>query len=434
MSSTTAIEAATTERGSAIASTVDDAADTSVEPSPAVSACTLDDEELREALGTSEHGGFAFVGTVTSVEEHVEQHPPGIETTAGPEPPGPVPWVTFEVERWYTADWGTTFAIFMPGLEPLVGHPWRVAGNAYSASVDEYFGQSGEADPCTSGPDDPQGRRVFDDVYGGSVDAGAGVPSGQPDPGVVQELRAAQEAWRDAEPAAYSMVLGGYSTSADTVFGADCRPGRVVVIDGTATEAVDTHNACRLDPTTVPTVDELFDAAIRVAGGEGFSYDVDPTGRSPLRFAVYDRSVETTVTVHTVSDNIVPAVIGWDEVGAAAAEGRRRWRQAALGSYQLTIDTGGGERNAYDVGARFVDGEQTMLEVNGKRTDPSTLELPWHPSTVDHLFGLIEELAGEGNVVAVFDPETGHPTDVWFDPVINGIDDELEVHVAIDSS
>ncbi len=39
---------------------------------------------------------------------------------------------------------------------------------------------------------------------------------------------------------------------------------------------------------------------------------------------------------------------------------------------------------------------------------------------------------GEGSVVAVVDSEPGAPLNVWFDPIPNGIDDELAKSVTVD--
>ena len=71
------------------------------------------------------------------------------------------------------------------------------------------------------------------------------------------------------------------------------------------------------------------------------------------------------------------------------------------------------------------------MTINGETVDPASSRSPWGPITVDDVFDLIDELAGQRSAVAVFDPTTGAPTDLWFDPVPNGIDDELKVSVDV---
>lgn len=93
---------------------------------------------------------FAFVGTVVAVDDGV--HPwttdpenpnrgDGVETTR---------WVTFEVERWHTPDWGATFSVWAPGYDIKVGQRLAVGGNAYFTEVRDFAGQSGEVEICST--------------------------------------------------------------------------------------------------------------------------------------------------------------------------------------------------------------------------------------------------------------------------------------------
>ena len=93
---------------------------------------------------------FAFVGKVVAVDDEV--HPwttdpenpnrgNGVETTR---------WVTFEVERWHTPDWGATFSVWAPGYDMKVGQRLAVGGNAYFTEVRDFSGQSGEVEICST--------------------------------------------------------------------------------------------------------------------------------------------------------------------------------------------------------------------------------------------------------------------------------------------
>lgn len=93
---------------------------------------------------------FAFVGTVVAADDEVQpwttdpENPnrgDGVETTR---------WVTFEVERWHTPDWGATFSVWAPGYDIKVGQRLAVGGNAYHTEVRDFSGQSGEVEICST--------------------------------------------------------------------------------------------------------------------------------------------------------------------------------------------------------------------------------------------------------------------------------------------
>jgi len=425
--------------GTGLANTVSTSARSSVDIVVPASPCTPTEAELRDDIAVAKQGGFAFAGTVKSVELRVNPHDVDEELTTVPAAGAePMPWVTFDVDRWYTNDWGATFSVFMPGLDVRVGQTWRLGGNAFVVYMDGFDGQSGEVDPCFAGPDDEAGRQVWDDAFGGSVEAGAGTPESDPDAEVVAALRAAQQKWRDTKPDSYSVLLSVSSTSEPTDGQSEpCSPGsggtfRIVVDDGVPIEAVDVFNLCSADATTLPTVDGLFDEAVRVAGAKQFDYTVDFAGDAPLEFYASDRSIEFGGRAFGVSTNNSPAIVGWDVVRPATADARQAWEAGGPRSYRLTIETGGGERSQYGVVARIIDGRPETLRVNGRVVDESTLELPWQPYTVEHLFDLIDEQADDGNVIAVFDETGSYPTDLWFDPMLDADDDESEFHVTVE--
>lgn len=91
---------------------------------------------------------FAFVGSVAAVEEQV--HP----WTTDPENPDRADvaettrWVRFDVERWYTTDWGTSFSVWAPTFAMQAGERFAVGGDAYHTEVPDFSGQSGEVEVC----------------------------------------------------------------------------------------------------------------------------------------------------------------------------------------------------------------------------------------------------------------------------------------------
>ncbi|HEY3485573.1 MAG TPA: DUF6174 domain-containing protein, partial [Ilumatobacteraceae bacterium] len=269
----------------------------------------------------------------------------------------------------------------------------------------------------------------WEEHFGGGVVPGAGVPEGEPDPATVAALEGALDEWLANEPASYSYVV----TSWDPQTRLECERAfafRVVVVDREPVEAVSTFDGCEADPSSLPSVDEVFANAIRLAGATDFTYEIDPTGPTPIGFNAYDRSVEASMRVTDVSPNTAPTIASWDGVGEAADEARARWAAADL-DYEIAIRTGGGERMQFDVDAMVVDGEVVDLSVNGQSARADEYTAPWQPLTVDDVFELIDEMRGEGNVVAVFDETTGAPVALWFDPIVNAIDDELEVRVTV---
>jgi hypothetical protein len=200
--------------------------------------------------------------------------------------------------------------------------------------------------------------------------------------------------------------------------------------EGAPLEAVGTDDGCLVDPDAIATVDDVFARAIELAGATSFEFAVDPQGPEPISFNASDRSVEASMRVLDVSENTSAAVVGWDDVTRTAQQQRQIWTTVPF-DHELRIRTGGGERSRFDVDAVIVDAVVVELTINGEPADPASSRSPWEPITVDDVFDLIDELAGQGSAVAVFDPTTGAPTDLSFDPVPNGIDDELQVSVDV---
>ena len=41
------------------------------------------------------------------------------------------PWASFEVDGWYTKDFGTGFSMWAPGFASRAGERWQIAGALY---------------------------------------------------------------------------------------------------------------------------------------------------------------------------------------------------------------------------------------------------------------------------------------------------------------
>ena len=371
---------------------------------------------------------FAFVGTVTGVSAEVLPWTTDPENPDRTDDPAATPWVSFEVDRWYTVDWGSNFAVWMPDRSVEVGSRVAVGGDAHYATVGDFSGQSGSVEFCVAVVAS-DALTSWDAFFGGSVVAGSGRPEGEPDPATVVALEQARQEWAAAAPDSYSFVVSGWDR--DTVlFCGRSNSVRVVVIDGAPTEAIGTDDGCRADPDAIATVDEVFARAIELAGATSFDFSVDPQGPEPIAFDASDRSVESSMRVIDVSENTAPAVVGWDDVTRSAQQHRQTWTSSPL-DHVLRIRTGGGERSRFDVDAVIVDGVVVELVVNDEPADPQSARSVWEPVTVEDVFELIGELEGQGNVVAVFDPATGAPIDLSFDPSPSGIDDELKLSVDV---
>jgi len=205
------------------------------------------------------------------------------------------------------------------------------------------------------------------------------------------------------------------------------------VIDGEIAEATSISAprfACERSPEEVPSIAELFDLARQVAGATEFDFRSNLDNGTVMNFFASDRSIETQVHVLRWTESTAPAVVGWDSVSEAAQSAVERWA-AAPRDRTTRVQIGGGERAHYDLTTTEIDGQVVEVRNGADVIDPSTLDQPWTPFTVDGVFDLIDELSGQGHVLAVFDPQTGAPTDLFFDPMLEATDDELSVRIAI---
>jgi hypothetical protein len=92
---------------------------------------------------------FAFVGTVSGVRGEILPWDVDAENPNRPQNPEPTRWVSFDVDGWFTVDWGTGFSVWMPVHDAAVGDRLAVGGDARYVSIDGFSGQSGEVEFCT---------------------------------------------------------------------------------------------------------------------------------------------------------------------------------------------------------------------------------------------------------------------------------------------
>lgn len=172
----------------------------------------------------------AFEGTVVSTEERL--YP---DREAGSEQGSGVRsgWVSFEVTRWYTTDFGTTFSMWAPDFYGQVGETWLVAGALYSVLGQ----QSGEVFPCVATPSTDTARQEWGGRFGAPVVAGSDVPESEPDPALVAQIEEQQAGWIAAGISDCTAVISSYQRD-DVRFddcGASGAPIRATVGDGIPT-------------------------------------------------------------------------------------------------------------------------------------------------------------------------------------------------------
>lgn len=112
---------------------------------------------------------FAFIGKVTAVEDAIHPWTTDPENPDRPEIATPTSWVTFNIERWYLNDWGTTFGVWIPDVSVSVAQRLAVGGNAYRTEVNGFSGQSGEVEFCSPIPENEQTLSAWDEQLGASV-------------------------------------------------------------------------------------------------------------------------------------------------------------------------------------------------------------------------------------------------------------------------
>jgi hypothetical protein len=386
------------------------------------------DPELDEFVDAQ----FAFVGTVIEVRGEVLPWDVDPENPDPPADPQLTRWVTFDVTGWYTVDWGTEFSVWMPVHDAEVGDRLAVGGDARYVSIDGFNGQSGEVEFCTPAPEPTaESLAAWNAFFGAPIAAGAAMPEADPDPADLAAIDEAEAAWTAVAGDSYSYVFSMYDRNRS----ACATPTQRVVVTDAGIEATSLDAprfSCESPARAVPTIAELFALARQVAGATDFDFRSNLDSGIVMSFYASDRSVEVQVNVRRYSESTAPTIVGWDAVGDAADVAATTWATAP-DERTTRIQIGGGERAHYNLTTTEVEGRVIKVRNGAELIDPTTLDQPWSPYTIDGVFALIDELDGQGHVVAVFDPDTGAPLDLYFDPMPDAIDDELSLQISVTS-
>ena len=191
------------------------ASEVATSTSPAPETC-VDSEATSSELAEAQ---FAFVGAVVAVDEEV--HP----WTTDPENPeradvaGTTRWVTFEVERWYTADWGTTFSVWAPAFSMNTGERFAVGGDAYHTEVLDFSGQSGEVEICASLLESEASPAAWEDFFGPGITPSAENSEADVEP---EALPATKDFGESSGPCDVTVLSNGPDDEINLADGAAC--------------------------------------------------------------------------------------------------------------------------------------------------------------------------------------------------------------------
>lgn len=350
---------------------------------------------------------MAFVGTVRVVE-----------------PGDPAPWVTFDVEAWFTDDLGTEIALWAPDWDGAPTERWLVAASRYAVGPLA----SGEVFACASDVFGATAAAAWELRFGAPVVAGSGVPERPADPALLAEIDAAEARWVAAALHDYTFAVGVYDRAAPPRPSDSCGDGlvRVVVEDGRAVQARDVGRHCDVDLDDAPTITGLFELMRKVAGAVPSAPErgpaapmFDPELGYPLEMSADDRSVEVSIWMEEFTPLATPVAIGpIDEVVDAA---RARWDAAAIRDYEATIEV----RCFCDVPGPF-----TVTVRNGAVVSEVPESLDWIDPSVDGIFDFVASTRLDDDAAELaFDPVTGAPAALRFEGDLATIDDELDVFV-----
>ena len=128
---------------------------------------------------------FAFVGAVMAVDEEVHPWTTDPENPERAAVPETTRWVTFDVERWYTIDWGTTFSVWSPTFAMNAGERFAVGGDAYYTDVLDFSGQSGEVDICALLLDSDESPAAWGAFFGSGSAPSTEDPDAELEPGAL---------------------------------------------------------------------------------------------------------------------------------------------------------------------------------------------------------------------------------------------------------
>jgi hypothetical protein len=367
----------------------------------------------------------AFVGTVTDIDVRVnegrqfELEERGLDVAAAE-----WPWVTFEVESWFTNDYGTRFSMWSPGFEGAVGETWQIAGALYWVNE-----QSGEVFSCLSVPEAESDLSAWEDRFGGSIVAGTDTPENPADPAVLAEIDANRRIWESKRPESYTAIVTVFADRQPTNACGGSTSVRLVVENGDLTEAVDLRRLCRVsDLDFVYTVEDVFSVATEAAGAVEGEIVFDEDYGFVTGFSAFDRSIEVNASVNLLAETAAPASLGTEASLAAVDDALRRWDAADIDSYTMTLDvecfcTIGG---SYEV--TVVDGRvETIRRLDDLNGPPQSDSFDF---TVEGLLASLTSWSGAtpDSVIAGFH-ELGYPVDIHIDAITNAVDDELTLFV-----
>lgn len=161
---------------------------------------------------------FAFIGTVTAVEDAIHPWTTDLENPDRPEFATPTSWVKFDVERWYLNDWGTAFAVWIPDISVNVGQRLAVGGNAYHTEVNGFSGQSGEVEFCSPIADTDATLSMWDEQLGAASPPSPGIAN----PTTTVALPATKMFGEHGGPCAPTVLNNGPDDQATLAVGAAC--------------------------------------------------------------------------------------------------------------------------------------------------------------------------------------------------------------------
>lgn len=340
---------------------------------------------------------LAFDGTVASVEES-----------------DGLPWVTFDVDAWWTDDLGGQVSLWAPGVDLQAGERWIIRSSRYA--VGPSFSVGGDVFPCVSMPSTAPARAELDAEYGGTVDPGQQTPEQPPDPAVLAAIDDAEARWGRAQPVAWTADIAAYTDDFEGFTGT-CGSGevRVVVEDGMVVQARDLQGHCDVPLDEAPRPAALYNL-LRDSAGAVESYDFDTETGLPLEWYAQDRAVSTSVGVrHFRPRSLLLADI--DDRAGELANAKKRWADAQIGDYTMRVSP-----------LCFCSSEPVVFKVADGRPVGGSDE--WFGSSVTDLFALLESNLDADLVLVAYDKETGAPVEIRLDPELNTSDDELELFVS----
>lgn len=332
---------------------------------------------------------------------------------------GPAPWVTFEIERWFTDDLGPTIGLWSAGWDGQESDEWLVASTRYQAGLTT----TGDVIPCETTAGADAARTEWERRWDGSVAQGRGQPEEPADGEVLARIDEAEERWRVNAPGSWTATIFWSSRESHLEDACGVGPVRVVVRDEAVVQAIDLRRDCEVPAERVPTMEALFEEARRTAGAiEGEILFNDQFGFVRSMYAV-DRSVEVSISVEEFAPR---ALLLADDGAEALADARRRWKAEGIDDYELEVSVQCFCAVMGRIVVTVVDGAVTELEALDGGGPPEEFR---DLLTVESLFDQIGEAQETGDVDVAYDPELGFPITASLDPVLNGVDDEIQYHV-----